>query len=959
VERQALHRNLSLGAHLYFQNKIYHHIKHLSSCAHEEKAMKIYIQNFRFYANGAYEFVFKPCDLTLLSGVNGVGKSTILVAVAWVLFGGLRGHALKPLANAEYSSRPCSETAANEIAMFGLGKNGTAGIVVFDEMNPIIKIRRKAVATAPIDVLIGDDTRLVGDAASAWISQKFGTRNTWTSSAYISQGGQNPLLTLTNAEKFSLLHELTFGYSNNDTSSSSEIGKIDVQQELSPAPFASAVATAVSIARNKAAKATATVAVAKDIYDEAVKRYASAASKIPKEYEEAKCEVIDERIRAATSEAEAITDRITTISMQNAIANEAQRIIADEMETVNRVSAKLEPFAPLDEMKKKVSDMERAFEKAKNELERKSDLKQRISDLDMEIEQLCEASECIEETERDYRYACAITDNVIPKQFLPNVFKFRNFFTHYMKTINLALFAFGECGATNKDQIILAVSEICKQRGDGALPSTALNGLLMDLVFRVWDCSPNGTSEVSEESVEFASGNLEALAILHHSSSVRIHCGKCGELVDFKDKINTEKQTYQNGLSSLFSSHCRIRIRRTQEMTNAAMRTWAVCMDLIHDISKGSIRGIKAVAVAVKALSALSSSSQEANCDNIKKEWNWHIVEGVRNGCDERLIHWVNGERSAQYLTFSDFESAARKARTAASTLIEKRAMRTMLLQDMNALRHDDEIFHNLDEEKLQKELGVLHAIDRWTSELNIAKRAIANAKKRLGTTTQQQRHIAPSLSSIDVETSQTRVKNLKEEVKLLQNVSIALHAVNEISAAKNRVENAIAMEKEAAREAANGALALRAIGAAASSAIQSTIETVCKLTNVVLIDLFPNSETPIHIDMKLVSKAGNVTTTAAAGSTLTLSIFHRGVEFDGPSLLSGGELHRLSMALTIAMCCASASPIAMFDESLSSLDSDLRDSSVAAIRKYLCKKTVIAVLHEAVRGHFDTELRV
>lgn len=249
--------------------------------------MKITIQNFRYYQGPPSVFHFKSGCITHLAGGSGGGKTTILRAITWVLYGGLRGNALKPVqtsagktarAISPNGSRQEIELACEALRKFGAGPSATAVILELPDFSAII--RRKAAATSAVEVELDSPEPKVlrGDSATSWIERSFGTLNLWLSSSSLPQGGRSPLLTLSNAEKFALLYELTFGsvLPASDTSTTeltSEAVALASATETSPAPFVHVVTVATNSAKNAARGAAAKAAGARDNFQDVQTRF--------------------------------------------------------------------------------------------------------------------------------------------------------------------------------------------------------------------------------------------------------------------------------------------------------------------------------------------------------------------------------------------------------------------------------------------------------------------------------------------------------------------------------------------------------------------------------------------------------------------------------------------------------------------------------------------------------------
>lgn len=84
---------------------------------------------------------------------------------------------------------------------------------------------------------------------------------------------------------------------------------------------------------------------------------------------------------------------------------------------------------------------------------------------------------------------------------------------------------------------------------------------------------------------------------------------------------------------------------------------------------------------------------------------------------------------------------------------------------------------------------------------------------------------------------------------------------------------------------------------------------------------------------------------------TVNIKINYRGIEYSKVSELSGGEIDRISLALTIALNRISHCPIMLLDEVLSSLDMNAKESCLGIIKQYSSQKIVNCIDHEGVDG--------
>lgn len=91
----------------------------------------------------------------------------------------------------------------------------------------------------------------------------------------------------------------------------------------------------------------------------------------------------------------------------------------------------------------------------------------------------------------------------------------------------------------------------------------------------------------------------------------------------------------------------------------------------------------------------------------------------------------------------------------------------------------------------------------------------------------------------------------------------------------------------------------------------------------------------------------------------LNLEICYKGCVYDSINNLSGGEGDRISLALLLALNSVSNSPILLLDECAASLDSDLKENCITAI-KSIPNKTVICVDHDIfIEGYYENVISI
>jgi len=267
--------------------------------------------------------------------------------------------------------------------------------------------------------------------------------------------------------------------------------------------------------------------------------------------------------------------------------------------------------------------------------------------------------------------------------------------------------------------------------------------------------------------------------------------------------------------------------------------------------------------------------------------------------------------------------------------------------------------------ERLNKEINELPYPDKSSSQI---RSHITDKRLELSTLeTEYQKHHDVHLQSSKLSTNlyeyQTKVNELKPKL----NPSVKTNYENSHQELKNKkikIEDALWGQKcqkrsKSLEEKREKLLSLHSDVKALTKLKQKAIETECKQLedtisniNTVLETTLPIFFTePIELRLNLFKTLKNKKNNIKPG--LNLEISYKGVKYDNINGLSGGEGDRLSLALLLALNSVSNSPIIMLDECVSSLDSNLKESCISAI-KSIPNKTVICVDHEGVEGFYD-----
>ena len=160
--------------------------------------MELQLINFRSVSNKTLNF---ESGVHLLEGESGVGKSTCLEAVQWVLYGG------------------------SNVYPFDYDKKKKEFTQVILKIDSLIIHRTKP--PDRILVIVDEDTELLHTEAQKYIDNYFGSKTFWESSYYLKQDCRNLLLFGTKEEKNNIVREIVFGSETGDNTPDRYLQKVD------------------------------------------------------------------------------------------------------------------------------------------------------------------------------------------------------------------------------------------------------------------------------------------------------------------------------------------------------------------------------------------------------------------------------------------------------------------------------------------------------------------------------------------------------------------------------------------------------------------------------------------------------------------------------------------------------------------------------------------------------------
>jgi hypothetical protein len=131
-----------------------------------------------------------------------------------------------------------------------------------------------------------------------------------------------------------------------------------------------------------------------------------------------------------------------------------------------------------------------------------------------------------------------------------------------------------------------------------------------------------------------------------------------------------------------------------------------------------------------------------------------------------------------------------------------------------------------------------------------------------------------------------------------------------------------------------------------------SVVDTINGIVNNVCSSIFHE---PMQIELQLFK---TVKSTGVTKPQVNFLISYKGGTMNDIKSLSGGEKDRSSLAISLAFNSRNRFPLLLLDECFASLDDDLKETTVSALRENLgC--TMLVIMHDGVKGIYDHEINV
>lgn len=849
--------------------------------------MKITIENFRcFSGKSAAERVFEEFSVNLFSGVSGRGKSSTFYALLWCLFGKTRG--IKP------NSEECCKPKTRVILEFD-------GMTIMREKKPEVLLFEQ------------DETVHEGKIAQEKIYQLFGNEELFIATSFLQQKGAHPLVYLSNAEKFALLYNLTFGYSSNE--------------KFTPENYLVQVAKETLAKTNELKSIEGVKCYLQGKYNSEKHKFSDLEKELSAfgSFEELKKAetVLEEEINSMKSDA-VKKEKVRGLFLKEKGKRDfLEANLKREKEIFDSAQAAFEklievPEPRIDELSEKIDILE-TFNSIQEEIDKLD-----IDDLVLDFaDEFAEAAE-----------SCA------------NIHKFLKRFK--LKTIEQGVKRAGEIVSKSEtfDQLIKE-EELRKKAHQDLVEKLKLEH-----------------TEAKLEAVKLEAKNSQ---ILHGRKQLEAYQNNLRELEEYSGKLskldtfkkNLSKESITLGFGDTFPS-----AKTIDKKLNSMARTLE-CLTCPECEVSLTVKDQK----LIKVLDVDERTELESSYDTLKKFHQKLLqfeLQTVRLGTKPKELpnpNFVDSELAeikVKELKLPKYipqeikqEFTEQEVFLAKSFLVETSHSRFPEKINIDKLQNG---FSNYPiYKRLKTKLSVLeapeeslNALARERSCLIKLKREFSTAKKNFDDAKASLNRTKESLDKCVLpEFNSEEFEELEKELKFKENFLLKMKEYIVFEETKRDLES----RTETVNSLAEQVKILNELKKTAENvSIESISERIICLeqtTNTLLSVLF--EEKPIRVSIKAVKESK--TKGLADKNQVNLTIFRNSNEL---KTLSGGESSRFNLALTMAMNLISGSKMLLLDEVLDGIEEELKETTIKLVKKYCFMKTVVFICHNSVKGMYD-----
>lgn len=921
--------------------------------------MRLVLKNFRCHIDS--KISIPDNGLVLLSGPSGKGKTTVLNAIVYALYGSVR----KPYS---FGTNTCS-VELDTINRDDVMHNPTS--------LPEIYIKR---SSRPNTLIVRyHDEEYVDDAAQSVIDSIFLSRSLFELSCYILQGSENSLLTLPPAEQLSMIESLASVDTDNCTSSSPEEMRAKVKD---------AIKNNEKVKNQIIGKMDALEQMTMD-FEKCCKSFKK--PKNTKEQINSTIQTLDSTIKEKTSLVKSLRtkrDEAILLEKNRAVATKAISVCNDQLEAL---------LVNLQEVQKNTPkySTEDAIQNAEREMSR---IKKEIKDLSTTLK-YAQLSTLIDEYERsvssdgiDSNETIAIISSV-SRRIFPDVEEIKSELSRF----NTIVKGIKECRSSLLKLYSRWIQDSNVPRFESIkefhryITSTTISDPM--------SCPCCNAELVVVESTLMPFVKLDSTTMSSVGDSQTLCESVCESQRDsqslcnssdrYKDYLSVlDKTTFEYG--RLIKEYESIDIKRyikdiekilksfhigIKTLDNDRFPTESDNIKLFNQYYK-SKRDNETDILDIDTVRSLPLSLDglyDNNPDSTLQE-NVLYENGIESKFDSMHL-WISIILSSidALLELSKNMSRMLNVLESSKGVVKVPDYIKKAKKDIDDIVISEALKKDIDVsvcEQKKKELEIaLQELSEtipkcwsWLSNINNIETSIKKQKQSMdsiASKTPSESLIKKNLdvSSIDseIQTIELDIEDLRssitenqKELQIINEYSSMLKAKEDNDARKEQLQLAKEQLKSIERKEINLSTLESSFKEAQLLAIEYTLSSINSAMRHYLDEFF---EDPILLNLKIEmeSKRPKIVTT----------IDYKGNEYSSINELSGGERQRCHLAAILALYDLAGGKILLLDESLNSLDSDVNTNTLLIIKDVESMGLVIVVSHEAVEGVFDEIVKI
>ncbi len=874
--------------------------------------MHVKIVGFKCHLDASYDF--ENDTMVLLKGVSGAGKSTVLQAIFWALYGSMRG-----IYNNSGQMKKCSVTLQiNQLIIYRQKRPELLRVTIVPLPNP-------NPTTQPTQSPQPERT-YVDTVAQKIIDQAFGSKTLWKSCSYVTQKERCSLLSGSAADRLTLLNQLSFDQDN----PKEYIIRIDQELKEINKKFIETQAvftTELKLYTDQLALRPITVT----LNDQDIKTLDLSITNLQSESQKLYNEVLSHErnigsynmITTQIKQGEIKLSRLVEMdNITNGIPYTTENYNTDISNLTNQLSNTKEQLSIVS----KYNNLKNQINNIQSQIDNYQSQKTK---LDNDINGISIGTNTIKTTLSEFGYNFT---NPIPatSQMVWETQQKETSRTQYINQCqNLGIEYDQNTSQTITQTVNRLQEEILSAQTINHQINTynQLKGLEQQLDILDTNqtlLNPGHISELETSKHKIAieiselQKGLELLQCPECSKSLRYVGG--GLVPGGRDPVDpiqiTRKQTeYQNLTNKIVTIRSGINI--LTQISNARKQLEGVDMDKIINIT---------------------NPSNISNHNNLISQLTRIQIVPEPKYSSEYLGLIVDYNTKVSSLT--NLRSQRDSIQTNITNLFNQ--LNSIKLPNVPSLD-----ITNLNNEinKLNTSINQLHS-KHQNSQIQIATRTqlvnnINNLKTQQSTI---EASLNPTIKTVYETTNQLLEQNKTKHSEALYSQSMVTKQVNLTTNRQeviNTQEDLVGLER----------LKQNAINVECKQ-LQDTVDIINHSLEEVL-PLFFNEPIKMTLQLYKILK-----TKKQVKPGLNIVIKYGSVEYDNINLLSGGEGDRISLGLVLALNQVSNSPVVLLDECISSLDGVMKETCITAMKE-MSGKTIICVDHEAVEGYYDKTIIV